>query len=97
MPFLPGSIDIRSPNVDFVVAPDVPPPAHECCRGACSLSTGRNSNRSPRLSPEQILRRFHVAPDARSGMLADLHRLGIHHSTAFPDLDGLAKELSAEY
>jgi hypothetical protein len=49
------------------------------------------------LVPEQILQRFSIATDAIPRILSDLHMLGIHRSTAFPDLDGLAEELSALY
>jgi FRG domain len=64
-----------------------------------SVFTVHGSKKEPLsdLVPEQILRRFTIAKDAISPMLSDLHMLGIHHSTAFPDLDGLANELSALY
>jgi len=47
--------------------------------------------------PDRILRKFVIDPSASHSMLSDLHMLGIHDSTAFPDLDGLASELSALY
>lgn len=49
------------------------------------------------LVPEQILRHFTISGSAIPEMLSDLHMLGIHRSTAFPDLDGLAVELSSLY
>ncbi|MBI3158770.1 MAG: FRG domain-containing protein [Chloroflexi bacterium] len=44
--------------------------------------------------PGYLLRKFTISPDQRGKLKADLHMLGVNHSTAFPDLDGLAKELS---
>lgn len=49
------------------------------------------------LVPDPILRKFEIDPDAIRGVMSDLHMLGIHDSTAFPDLDGLADELSSLY
>jgi hypothetical protein len=44
-----------------------------------------------------LLRQYEVAADARANMRDDLRLLGISHSTVFPDLDGLAKELAEIY
>ncbi len=46
---------------------------------------------------ETILHRYVIFPPNIQTMLNDLRLLGISHSTIFPDLDGLAKELSMVY
>lgn len=45
----------------------------------------------------QLLRRYDVEPRYRDNIQRDLRLLGISHSTVFPDLDGLAKELAELY
>ena len=42
----------------------------------------------------QHLRRYDVDPAARQQMRVDLRVLGVSHSTVFPDLDGLTRELA---
>lgn len=44
-----------------------------------------------------LLRRYEIAPNVRDVMRNDLRLLGISHSTVFPDLDGLARELEELY
>jgi hypothetical protein len=43
---------------------------------------------------EVYLRKYEINPKQREILLKDLKMLGISNSTLFPDLDGLAKELS---
>lgn len=64
-----------------------------------SVFTIHGSKKEPLcdLIPDLILRKFIIEPDNISAMMNDLHILGIHESTAFPDLDGLSNELSALY
>jgi hypothetical protein len=64
-----------------------------------SVFTIHGSRKEPLcdLIPDLILRRFIIDPYNISIMMNDLHILGIHESTAFPDLDGLSNELSALY
>ncbi len=45
----------------------------------------------------QLLIQLQVDPAQRTNMRADLRRLGIDHSTVFPDLAGLARELDDLY
>lgn len=47
--------------------------------------------------PEGILRRYDIDPSMTDKFRRDLQLLGINVSTAFPDLDGLARELSSVY
>lgn len=54
---------------------------------------GANKRSLSAIVPEELLRKFSIEPTAANEILNDLHLLGIHHSTAFPDLEGLAKEL----
>lgn len=49
------------------------------------------------LVPEDILRKFIIDQNAISMIVKDLRMLGINESTAFPDLDGLSRELSGLY
>jgi hypothetical protein len=51
----------------------------------------------PNIVPHDLLRRFEIIPQFIPQLLEDLHILGIHDSTAFPDLDGLADELESLY
>ena len=41
----------------------------------------------------QLLTRYDIEPKDRVPMQQDLYLLGISHSTVFPDLEGLAREL----
>jgi hypothetical protein len=47
--------------------------------------------------PDKILKCYAVDPLCRESMLNELRTLGITDSVAFPDLDGLAKELKARF
>lgn len=49
------------------------------------------------LVPKSIWLRFIIDPDAVPSLKRDLRMLGIHESTAFPDLDGLSVELASLY
>ena len=42
----------------------------------------------------QLLTRYDIEPKDRVPMQQHLYLLGISHSTVFPDLEGLAKELA---
>lgn len=44
-----------------------------------------------------ILTKFVINPRARKSLASELGILGIEEATAFPDLDGLSKELAARY
>jgi len=49
------------------------------------------------LLPDRILKRYAVDPNHRQSMVEQLRTLGVTDSIAFPDLDGLAKELKAQF
>jgi hypothetical protein len=44
-----------------------------------------------------ILRRFPLNPARRGAFQTDLRMLGVQEASAFPDLDGLARELGERY
>ena len=44
-----------------------------------------------------IVRPYRIDPGRRAKLAKDLRMLGIGHATAFPDLDGLAKELMSRH
>jgi FRG domain len=48
-------------------------------------------------STSGILTRYDVDPTRRQSMMNELRTMGITDSVAFPDLDGLAKELKAQF
>ena len=47
-----------------------------------------------RLSGREILKKYIIDPDESKVMLEKLRTLGICEATLFPDLDGLAKDLT---
>jgi hypothetical protein len=49
------------------------------------------------LIPSSIILKIEISPRAHRVLLNDLVMLGIQESSVFPDLDGLAKELSLNY
>lgn len=109
VPEEPGVVNIGSANinsawergnggVEFPVA-IVPTNVHPRMSAQRSTFTvhGRQKASINTLVPEEILARFVISKDKVADILRDLHLLGIHDSTAFPDLDGLARELSDLY
>ena len=49
------------------------------------------------LVPSYLLAKFEIRPRSRQAISRDLTILGIQEATAYPDLDGLTKELSSLY
>jgi hypothetical protein len=49
------------------------------------------------LLPDSILKRYTVDPNCCRSMIEQLRTLGVTESVVFPDLDGLAKELKAQF
>ena len=41
--------------------------------------------------------KIRIAPDSIDGVITELTRAGVTESTLFPDLEGLAREIKAEY
>ena len=49
------------------------------------------------LVPSQLLAKFEIQLRSRQAISRDLAILGIQEATAYPDLDGLSKELASLY
>jgi hypothetical protein len=64
---------------------------------SCFTVHGKRKRGLDTLVPDKILKRYAVDPNCRESMLNELRTLGITDSVAFPDLDGLAKELKARF
>jgi len=64
---------------------------------SCFTVHGKRKQGLDTLVPDKILKRYAVDPLCRESMLNELRTLGITDSVAFPDLDGLAKELKARF
>jgi hypothetical protein len=58
---------------------------------------GRNKEPIDLLIPSSMLVKFHIMPRAALSIQRELGMLGIQEATTFPDLDGLARELSFLY
>jgi hypothetical protein len=98
-----GSINIRgawerdSPGVSLAVAVQ-PTNIHPRMSAQRSCFTVQGKDKSSlSVCVPQLLRSFRIDPDACYRMRDDLLMLGISHSTVFPDLDGLARELGELY
>lgn len=95
-----GSINIRgawqhdSLGADFPIAirPTIIHPRMSVQR-SCFTVHGKNKSSLTDQVP-QLLTRFEIEPTERVAMQKHLYLLGISHSTVWPDLDGLAKELT---
>ena len=64
---------------------------------SCFTIHGRNKSSLEQIVPEMILKRYVIGEEAKVPMQRDLRLLGIDHSTVFPDLDGLARELRGRF
>jgi len=63
---------------------------------SCFTIQGKDPH-SLTLQVPNLLKRYDVEATATEAMQSDLRLLGVDHSTVFPDLDRLAKELSELY
>lgn len=72
---------------------------HPRLRGqsACFTVQGKRKEGLAMLLPGEVLKRFEIDRKCRHAMIAELRVLGITESVAFPDLDGLARELSERF
>ena len=64
---------------------------------SCFTVHGKNRASLAALVSADLLKRYAINPDAKDQMRGDLRLLGIDHSTVFPDLKGLADELSERF
>jgi len=98
-----GSINIRGawendgPGVSLPVAIH-PTNIHPrmTVQRSCFTVQGKDKSSLADRAP-QLLRRYDLDPAARDRIREDLRVLGISYSTVFPDLDGLARELTELY
>jgi len=63
---------------------------------SCFTAQGRDKSSLAVRAP-QTLKRYEIEPNDRLQMQNDLRLLGVGHSTVYPDLTGLAKELEDLY
>lgn len=59
----------------------------------CFTVHGKRKESLQALVPGTILRRYEIDPTRQSSMAGDLAALGVTESVAYPDLDGLARDL----
>ncbi len=64
---------------------------------SCFTIQGKQKKGVNRLVPDSILKCYHVDPGSCPSMQRDLLLLGVTDSVAFPDLDGLASELTQRF
>jgi FRG domain len=64
---------------------------------SCFTVQGEDEHSLAGQAPAAILKRYEIEPDAQAAIRNELRRLGISHSTIWPDLEGLAKELGDLY
>jgi hypothetical protein len=58
---------------------------------------GRKKVSLSALLPNTILKSYRIDPKHKAKLGKDLRMLGVGHAVAFPDLDGLAKELTSRH
>jgi hypothetical protein len=63
----------------------------------CFTVHGKRKESLQVMIPATILRRYEIDPACRLGMARDLSRLGVTESVAYPDLDGLARDLRQRF
>jgi hypothetical protein len=64
---------------------------------SCFTVHGKQKHGLDKLVPDTILKRYEIDPASRESMISELRILGVTESVAFPDLDGLASELKAQF
>lgn len=63
----------------------------------CFTVHGQRKESLQALIPATILKRYEIDPMCRSAMARDLSGLGVTESVAYPDLDGLARDLRQRF
>jgi hypothetical protein len=63
----------------------------------CFTVQGKKKVSLNKLIPESILKRYVIDAARKASLTADLAVLGVTESVAFPDLDGLAKDLRGQF
>ena len=93
-----GAWEENGPGVSLPVAVH-PTYVHGRLRAqrGCFTVQGKRKEGLHLLVPNSILKRYQVDPASRDSMLQELLMLGVTESVAFPDLDGLARELKTRF
>ena len=95
---LRGAWEYDGPGVPLPVAVH-PSYVHGRLRAqrGCFTIHGKKKESLQALVPDTILKRYAIDPEDRSAMARDLTSLGVTESVAYPDLDGLARELKRQF
>jgi hypothetical protein len=93
-----GAWELDRPGVDLPVAIH-PSYVHSRLRAqrGCFTVHGKRKEGIGTLVPSTILRRLVIDPTCRGAIRADLAVLGVTESIAFPDLDGLTRDLRERF
>ena len=99
-----GNVNIRAAWERDSVGTDLPVAIHPTsihprmsAQKSCFTIHGRLKKPLSRLVDHRALRKYIVSSSAVKRMRRDLRMIGITHVTAFPDLDGLARDLSSVF
>jgi len=89
-----GAWERDAPGVQLPVAVH-PTYVHTRLRAqrGCFTVHGKRNDGLNAMVPDTILKRYDIDPGSRDALLHDLATLGVTESVAFPDLDGLARDL----
>ena len=95
---LRGAWELDGPGVPLPVA-IYPTYVHPRLRAqrACFTIHGKRKEGLNSLVSDTLLKRYEIDPACRQSMSKDLSLLGVTDSVAFPDLDGLAEELTNRF
>jgi len=83
-------------DLPFAIHPTYVHPRLRAQRG-CFTVQGKQKESLNKLIPGSILKRYVIDATRRKQLTADLAVLGVTESVAFPDLDGLAKDLRGQF
>lgn len=93
-----GAWERDEPGVDLPMAihPSYVHSRLRAQRGAFTVH-GKQKNSLHEMAGDDILKQFQIDPACRAAMMTELAVLGVTESVAYPDLDGLARELRARF
>jgi hypothetical protein len=89
-------LDARGVNLPVAVHPTNIHPRMSAQRSCFTVYGKEKQNMTELVSPN-ILKKYEIEPSFKQSMLVELRMLGVSHSTLFPDLDGLAKDLAQRF
>lgn len=93
-----GAWEKDQTGIDLPVA-ILPPYVHSRIVAQRSRFTvqGKRKDSLCDLIPPKLIKRYQINPEKKREFKRDLQMLGIEEATAFPDLDGIARELTDRY